>query len=76
MTVKHFPGGGARENGFDPHYAAGQWNIYAIPGSLQKYHIPAFRAAIRHNAESIMPSTLPSACSCAAMSARSAWWKA
>lgn len=25
------------------------------PGSLQKYHIPAFRAAIRHNAESIMP---------------------
>ena len=55
MTVKHFPGGGARENGFDPHYAAGQWNIYATPGSLQKYHIPAFRAAIRHNAESIMP---------------------
>ena len=55
VTVKHFPGGGARENGFDPHYAAGQWNIYATPGSLQKYHIPAFRAAIRHNAESIMP---------------------
>lgn len=22
---------------------------------MQKYHIPAFRAAIRHNAESIMP---------------------
>ena len=39
MTVKHFPGGGARENGFDPHYAAGQWNIYATPGYLQKYHI-------------------------------------
>ncbi len=55
MTVKHFPGGGARENGFDPHYAAGQWNIYATPGSLQKYHIPAFRAAVRHNAESVMP---------------------
>ncbi len=55
MTVKHFPGGGARENGFDPHYAAGQWNIYATEGSLQKYHIPGFKAAIRHNAESIMP---------------------
>ena len=55
MTVKHFPGGGARENGFDPHYAAGQWNIYATEGSLQKYHIPAFKAAIRHKAESIMP---------------------
>ena len=25
MTVKHFPGGGARENGFDPHYAAGMY---------------------------------------------------
>ncbi len=55
MTVKHFPGGGARENGFDPHYAAGQWNIYATEGSLQKYHIPGFKTAIRHNAESIMP---------------------
>lgn len=55
MTVKHFPGGGARENGFDPHYAAGQWNVYATPGSLQKYHVAAFRAAIRHNAASIMP---------------------
>lgn len=20
LTIKHFPGGGARENGFDPHY--------------------------------------------------------
>ena len=55
LTVKHFPGGGARENGFDPHYAAGQWNVYATEGSLQKYHIPTFRPAIRHNAASIMP---------------------
>lgn len=50
VTVKHFPGGGAGENGFDPHYAAGQWNIYATPGSLQKYHVPPFRAAVRHKA--------------------------
>ena len=55
VTVKHFPGGGARENGFDPHYAAGQWNIYATPGSLQKYHVPPFRAAVRHKAEAVMP---------------------
>lgn len=55
MTVKHFPGGGARENGFDPHYAAGQWNVYATEGSLEKYHIKGFYPAIRHNAESIMP---------------------
>lgn len=55
MTVKHFPGGGARENGFDPHYAMGQWNVYATPGSLEKYHIPGFQVAVDHNASSIMP---------------------
>lgn len=55
MTVKHFPGGGARENGFDPHYAAGQWNVYATEGSLQKYHLPAFQPAVKYHASSIMP---------------------
>ena len=55
MTVKHFPGGGARENGFDPHYAMGQWNVYAAEGSLEKYHLPAFRVAVEKNASSIMP---------------------
>lgn len=55
MTVKHFPGGGARENGFDPHYAAGQWNVYATPGSLRKYHLPVFEPAVRYRAASIMP---------------------
>lgn len=55
MTMKHFPGGGARENGFDPHYAAGQWNVYQTPGSLEKYHLPGFWAAVEKNAASIMP---------------------
>lgn len=55
MTVKHFPGGGARENGFDPHYAMGQWNVYATPGSLEKYHLPGFQVAVKQNAASIMP---------------------
>ncbi len=55
MTVKHFPGGGARENGFDPHYAMGQWNVYATEGSLDKYHLPAFRVAVKKNASSFMP---------------------
>lgn len=55
VTVKHFPGGGARENGFDPHYKAGQWNVYATEGSLANYHLPPFRAAIRRHASSIMP---------------------
>lgn len=55
VTTKHFPGGGARENGFDPHYAAGQWNVYATPGSLETYHLPPFAAAVRAGTSSIMP---------------------
>lgn len=55
LTTKHFPGGGARENGFDPHYAAGQWNVYATQGSLQKYHLPAFQTAVDCGTSSVMP---------------------
>lgn len=55
VTVKHFPGGGARENGFDPHYEQGQWNVYQTENSLQKYHIPAFQTAVDRHASSIMP---------------------
>lgn len=55
MTVKHFPGGGARENGFDPHYQMGQWNVYRTEGSLQKYHLPGFQTAVKYRTSSIMP---------------------
>lgn len=55
MTIKHFPGGGARENGFAPHYAAGQWNVYRTEGSLQKYHLPGFQTAVNYHTASIMP---------------------
>lgn len=55
VTTKHFPGGGARENGFDPHYAAGQWNVYATPGSLKTYHLPPFAAAVKAGTASVMP---------------------
>ena len=55
MTVKHFPGGGARENGFAPHYAAGQWNVYATQDSLCTYHLPTVSPAVKYNASSIMP---------------------
>lgn len=55
LTIKHFPGVGARENGFDPHYAEGQWNVYQTEGSLQKYHLPAFQVAIDKKCASIMP---------------------
>ncbi len=55
LTIKHFPGGGARENGFDPHYFLGRRNVYPTEGSLEKYHLPPFKAAIDNNASSIMP---------------------
>ena len=55
MTTKHFPGGGPRENGFDPHYEEGKWNLYPTPGSLEKYHMPPFRAAVEHGTSSMMP---------------------
>lgn len=55
MTTKHFPGGGARENGFDPHYAEGKYNCYATPGSMEAYHLPAFKAAIAAGTSAIMP---------------------
>lgn len=55
LTIKHFPGGGARENGFDPHYAEGKFNVYPTEGSLEEYHLPPFKAAIKHNPASIMP---------------------
>lgn len=55
VTTKHFPGGGARENGFDPHYEEGKWNLYPTPGSLEKYHLPPFQAAVEHGTSSIMP---------------------
>lgn len=55
LTMKHFPGGGPRENGFDPHYEEGQYNIYQTPGSLAKYHLPPFQVACDYKTSSIMP---------------------
>ena len=62
LTTKHFPGGGALENGFDPHYAEGKYNVYPTPGSLAKYHLPPFQAAIDAGTSSVMPYyAIPSA---------------
>ncbi|MDD3267527.1 MAG: glycoside hydrolase family 3 N-terminal domain-containing protein, partial [Burkholderiales bacterium] len=55
MTTKHFPGGGPRENGFDPHYKEGKWNVYPTLGSLEKYHLPPFKTAAEHGTASFMP---------------------
>ncbi len=55
LTTKHFPGGGARDDGKDPHYLDGNFNPYPTEGSLEKYHIPPFQAAIDAGTTSIMP---------------------
>ncbi|MCL7749720.1 glycoside hydrolase family 3 protein [Halalkalibacter alkaliphilus] len=54
-TVKHFPGGGAREDGLDPHFPEGKRNPYPTPGSLMDYHIVPFKAVIDAGVSSLMP---------------------
>lgn len=55
LTVKHFPGDGPAENGFEPHMPIGQWRLYPTEGSMEKYHLPPFQAAFDMKASSIMP---------------------
>lgn len=55
LTTKHFPGGGPRDRGTDPHFEHGQKQPYPTPGSLYEYHLPPFRAAIAAGTTSIMP---------------------
>jgi beta-glucosidase len=55
ITTKHFPGGGARDDGTDPHFENGNFNPYPTEGSLLKYHIPPFKKAIEAGTASIMP---------------------
>ncbi|MEH7392180.1 glycoside hydrolase family 3 protein [Bacillus sp. JJ1474] len=54
-TVRHYPGGGARVKGTDPHFEEGRYNLYPTKGSLLKYHMPPFSAAIAAHTTSIMP---------------------
>ena len=55
LTVKHFPGDGPAENGFEPHLPIGQWRLYPTEGSMAKYHLPPVQAAFDMNASAIMP---------------------
>ena len=55
LTVKHFPGDGPAENGFEPHLPIGQWRLYPTEGSMEKYHLPPFQAAFDMKASAIMP---------------------
>ncbi len=55
LSIKHFPGDGAAENGFESHNYIGQWRIYTTPGSLEKYQLVGFQAACDAGVGSIMP---------------------
>ena len=51
--VKHFPGGGPQEFGFDPHLPSGKRQIY--PGDNFDYHVKPFKMAIDNGLRVIMP---------------------
>ena len=55
LSAKHFPGDGASENGFESHTYQGQWRLYPTEGSLEKYQLVAFQAAIDAGVAAIMP---------------------
>jgi len=54
-TIKHFPGGGVRLDGHDPHFEWGQTNEYPTEDSLSRYHLPPFQAAFDAGVSSVMP---------------------
>lgn len=51
--VKHFPGGGAQEEGLDPHFSFGRHQVY--PGDNFEYHLRPFEAAFAAGVEQVMP---------------------
>lgn len=52
-VTKHFPGGGAMQNGEDSHFEYGQNATY--PGNNFEYHLIPFKAAIKAGARQMMP---------------------
>ncbi|MEM7357637.1 MAG: glycoside hydrolase family 3 N-terminal domain-containing protein [Pseudomonadota bacterium] len=51
--VKHFPGGGPQQDGWDPHLPSGKNQIY--PGDQFDQHLQPFRAAVDNGLKVIMP---------------------
>lgn len=61
LTLKHFPGSGARLNGTDAHFEKGKYAIYETENSMQEYHLKPYEVAIKAGVSSIMPYySLPS----------------
>lgn len=55
LIMKHFPGDGAAQNGFESHNKLGEWRVYSTEGSLEKYQLVGFKAAIDAGVAGIMP---------------------
>lgn len=53
LTTKHFPGGGATEDGHDPHFEWGKREVF--PGGQFENNLIPFKAAIAAGTSSIMP---------------------
>jgi beta-glucosidase len=53
LIVKHFPGGGAAQEGHDSHYAYGKFMVY--PGANFEYQLRPFKAAIDAGVAAVMP---------------------
>ncbi|MGH7492875.1 MAG: glycoside hydrolase family 3 N-terminal domain-containing protein [bacterium] len=51
--VKHFPGGGPQDDGWDPHFRFGKDQVY--PGKNLKNHLIPFKAAQEAGMAQIMP---------------------
>jgi beta-glucosidase len=51
--TKHFPGGGAQEDGEDPHFPYGKNQVY--PGDGFDLHLAPFRAALEAGTAQVMP---------------------
>jgi beta-glucosidase len=57
MTIKHFPGGGPQQMGWDPHYTFGKNQLYTDPSGDYGfgYHLRPFESAISAGVAAVMP---------------------
>lgn len=57
LTLKHFPGGGPQQMGWDPHYSFGKNQFYTDTSGRYgfAYHLLPFEAAIRSGVSALMP---------------------
>ena len=74
-TIKHFPGDGAVWNGLDPHFAWGQWAAYPTEGSLFRYQLAPFQAAVDAGTSAIMSYYSSQINSRDAVQLPSSWWQ-